>query len=624
MCGITGIYTFDGSFVSKEQIRHFTSPIQHRGMDGEAYEILNRGFLGLGHRRLSILDLSENGRQPMSYADERYWIAYNGEVYNFPEIKKELENKGHKFRSQSDTEVVLASYAEWGKACLDKFNGDWAMAIWDEREQELFLARDRFGVKPLYYYHKPGHVFAFSSETTSFKHLQGYRRNFNEQLLSININDPYALEGLGYTPFENILQILPGHCMIVKKGAEIQQKRWWHIAEHLTKDIPKSLDEQSEKFYDIFRDSCKIRLASDVPLGTALSGGVDSSAVYSVVSDILNNDLPDRVNDDSQRAFTAIFPGLPQDEQEYAQRASEYVGGNIQTIETTIDNLSKTIETETKKADFLSTSPIHSISSVYAGMKRSDISVSMDGHGVDEMMYGYRDMVYALYNHALFHGTQSETQEYTKVLQAMYHPDLWQSQKQKFEQSFLEKSRRENSLIYKLKKLIKSQPAYNSFLPVRLDSLSDKPYDFTSFPLSERMLYNQFFQHTLPALLRNFDRASMMNGVEIRMPFMDWRLVTYVFSLPVSSKIGMGFTKLILRQAMKGKMDESIRNRTFKVGIGSPVEHWFNGVLKEWVMDNIKEEELKEGIFSAYQKGALTSTQVRQAWMSLNVQLISD
>lgn len=636
MCGISGIYYKNNKFLTKEALEHFTDSMSHRGPDGAGYEILDEGHLGLGQRRLSILDLSEAGKQPMSYRDGRFWITYNGEIFNFLEVRDELQLLGHNFKSETDTEVILAAYAQWGKACLDKFNGMWAFAIWDDVEKTLFLARDRFGIKPLYYVHKPGKFFVFASETSAFKYLEGFKRELDEELLQLNIKDSYALEGLGYTPFKNIVQLLPGHCMVVTRKKEtITQTRWWHIDDHLHKEIPTTLEAQAEKFYELFRDACRIRLISDVPVATALSGGLDSSAVYSVVYDILQKESLGRVNTDSQRAFSAIFPGLPQNEKEYADAAARFVGGQINYIETDFDNLAQTIAKETESCDFISTSPITAISAVYKGMRANGITVSMDGHGVDEMLYGYRDMAYGLYNHALWQGTKSEATFYAQVIANMYHPDAQATQTSKFQQAIAEKEKREGQILYKLKRLIIPVTPSKAYLPVKLPSLSDRPYDFSNKPLPERMVYHEFLLHTLPALLRNFDRASMLNSVEIRMPFMDWRLVTYTFSLPTSSKIGQGFTKLLVREAMKGKMDESVRTRTFKVGIGSPVDYWFNGALKQWVMDSlgtVKGEwgmvnggditKFKESVFKEYKSGKLSPETVRKIWLGMNVELI--
>jgi asparagine synthase (glutamine-hydrolysing) len=623
MCGISGIYNLNKTPVSSQALINFTDSMFHRGPDGSGYELFDNETLGLGQRRLSILDLSEAGKQPMSYANGRYWITYNGEIFNFIEVREDLQQLGHTFKSDTDTEVILAAYAEWGNACLDKFNGMWAFAIWDERDKSLFLSRDRFGIKPLYYLHMPGKLFAFASETRAFKFLAGFKREIDEELLKINIHDSYALEGIGYTPFKDILQLLPGHNMLVTRDKEfVSQKRWWHIEDHLHKECPVKLQAQAEKFYELLRDACRIRLISDVPVATALSGGLDSSAVYSVIYDILQNECLGRVNKDSQRAFSAIFPGLPQNEKEYADVAASFVGGKVNNIETDFDNLAQTIAKETELCDFISTSPITAISAVYKGMKANGITVSLDGHGVDEMLYGYRDMAYSLYNYSLWQGSKEEAESYSSVIANMYHPDAQAAQHVKFQQAITEKEKREKQFSYKLKRLLKPIPESKEYLPVSLPSLSDRPYDFSHKSLPERMVYHEFFVHTLPALLRNFDRASMINSVEIRMPFMDWRLVTYVFSLPTSSKIGQGFSKLLLREAMKGKMDNSIRIRTFKVGIGSPIEYWFNGALKEWVLDFLKDSQEKEYINKAYKEGGLDTQQVINIWSGMNVGLI--
>jgi len=622
MCGIAGIYQFNQEKVNLQDLQMFTDSMFHRGPDGAGYELLADDKLGLGQRRLAILDLSESGHQPMYTPDQRYCITYNGEIFNFQEIKNELITLGFTFNSESDTEVILASFHQWGKDCLKRFNGMWAFAIWDNSEQELFLARDRFGIKPLYYLFEPEKRFVFASETRAFKYLNSFNRQIDNSLLDMNLKDPYALEGRGYTIFNNILQVLPGHYMVIKPKQKVQQKRWWHIADHLV-EVPKTIEEQTEKFYEIFRDACKIRLISDVPVSTALSGGLDSTAVYSTVYDIMQKETLSRVNKESQSAFTAVFPGMPQDERMYAQIAADYTGGKITFLETENSGLAQLVEKETELCDFINVSPISSISAVYKGMRANGIVVSLDGHGVDEMLYGYRDMVYSLYNNALWNENTETSENYRRVLMSMYHPDQQKDIIAKFDKQKSEKKIRDSSLVNKIKKYLRTAPLNSEYLTEQLPSLSDIPYDFSGFPLDKRMLLNEFFQHTLPALLRNFDRAGMMNSVEIRMPFMDWRLVSYIFSLPTESKIGDGFTKKIVREAMKGRMEESLRTRTYKVGIGSPVEYWFNSKLKDWALDTLKDNQLKnEAELTLKKDGKWSSLLVRDLWQSINVDLI--
>lgn len=622
MCGIAGIYQLNRQKVSKDALGRFTDSMVHRGPDSYGYELLDKDTLGFGQRRLAILDLSESGRQPMFYADERFCITYNGEIFNFLSIREELKSFGHVFKSDSDTEVILAAYMQWGPLCLKKFNGMWAFAIWDELNKEMFMARDRFGIKPLYYLYEESQRFVFASETRAFKFLDGFSREIDQTLLEYNLKDPYALEGLGYTIYKNIKQLLPGHFMTVKRNETCVQRRWFDINDCRI-EVPASFEDQAAKYADLFRDACRLRLISDVPVATALSGGLDSTAVYSTVYDIIKKESPERVNRDAQRAFTAIFPGLQNDEKEFAAKAAEYTGGPITYIECDAGSLAARIEKETELCDFLNVSPISAISSVYEGMRKNGVIVSMDGHGVDEMMYGYRDMVYGLYNDALWYGSMSDALKYQSVLVNLYHPSLRGPNEEKFKRQLEEKKKRESSIKYRIKKIVKPEVKNVDFVSLHLPELSDKPYNFDRKPVEERMLYNEFFQHTLPALLRNFDRAGMINSVEIRMPFMDWRLVAYTFALPTASKIGDGFTKRILREAMKGKMEESLRTRTFKVGIGSPIEHWMNTSLKDWTMDVLEDKSLRQQAEKAYSNGNIDAALCKEIWLAINLKLIS-
>jgi len=624
MCGIAGIYRLNSNPVQPKAFERFTDSMTYRGPDGAGYEYFEEHTLALGQRRLSILDLTEAGKQPMSYANGRYWITYNGEVFNFSELKKELIAKGFSFVSDTDTEVILASYIAWGKDCLHKFNGMWAFAIWDTQEKELFMARDRFGIKPFYYIYQSGLQLVFASETRAFKYLEGFQRSVDDYLLSLNRMDNYAIEGLGHTIFKEIKQILPGHCVLYKKGKDFVQKRWWHISDFDQQEIPKTQEEQAEKFYELFRDACRLRLISDVPVGTALSGGLDSTAVYSTVYDILKNESLGRVNKDSQRAFSAVFPGLQQDEREFAEKAVEFTGGSIQFIEMNMATLASDVERETELGDFMQTSPITAVSAVYKGMRQNGVMVSIDGHGVDEMLYGYRDMVYNLFNYHLYRREKDSYNKYREVLMKTYHPNDQKELITKLNYAeglrngFVPRVRRTLGSIF-VKKAHKLSSGGNSFLPKHMPQELGQPYDFSDKALPERMVYHEFFEHCLPALLRNFDRASMMNSVEIRMPFMDWRLVTYVFSLPTESKIGEGYSKLLVRKAMKGRMEESLRTRTFKVGIGSPVDHWLNGKLRYWAADMVSDRNFSDLL---HKDVILSTGQVTAVWQDINLKLI--
>lgn len=634
MCGIAGIWHLNGTALPPEKLRRFTDSIYERGPDGSGYELYDNGTLGLGHRRLSILDLSEAGHQPMSYADGRYHITYNGEVFNFGDIRKELQALGYQFRSDTDTEVILSAYIQWGQACLNRFNGMWAFAIWDNQDQHLFIARDRFGIRPLYYTLTADGVFAFNSETRAFKQLDGYRRELDAERAKIQ-SEGVRFHGYGHTIFKGIVQVLPGHCMTVRRGYEPVQKRWWDIRNHLRTDIPKTLKEQAEEYYQIFRDACRIRMISDVSVGTALSGGLDSSSVYSVVYDLIKEGSLERAPADAQRAFVATFPGLISDERHYAEEAVRYTNGPVVFLDQQYPDLAAQVENDTRLFDGLDNMPITAVSGIYRGMKREGITVSLDGHGVDEMLYGYRDMLYNLFYHFYAAGDRKRADMLKGIIVPSYHPD----EQEKALKNLKVMMDATDSPIQRLKQVVKKligKPGAVSQgygLDQRFATLGE-PYDFSGMNYADRMVYSETFVDTLPFIFREFDLAGMMNSVEIRMPFMDWRLVTYMFSLPFESKVGGEFNKLVLREAMKGRMAENIRTRKHKIGISSPTEHWFRTDLKPWVLDLfhsadfvsspiITDRQFGQRLKTAYDNNTLTLAMIRQAWQEINLQIIN-
>jgi len=324
---------------------------------------------------------------------------------------------------------------------------------------------------------------------------------------------------------------------------------------------------------------------------------------------------PERTHKNSQKAFTIAFSGLKNDERAYAEQAAKHVNGSITVKEQTADEIIHHLPLDTELMDYIG-KPITSIAAIYRAMKAEGISVSLDGHGVDEMMFGYRSMVYALYNHQLFTYKQDPT-DIGQVLKHLQHPEDREAFQKKLDENVRCKGLRENGLKAKMKQNLKLLLGKKSDLShevktADLPPLSDKPYDFSSYSLPDQLTYFEFFQNTLPSLLRNFDRAGMISSVEIRMPFMDYRLVEYVFSLPLGSKLGQRFTKLLLREAMKDKMDEDLRIRTFKVGVGSPLEYWLTSFMS--ISDQGK----------LILKGAKKIENSHYDWRKLNLSIIKE
>lgn len=607
MCGIAGIWHLNKKELTNDKLVRFTDSMIHRGPDGGGYHIFNDVALGFGHRRLSILDLTDSGKQPMSFADDRYWITYNGEVYNFIELKNELVLLGYTFKTDTDTEVILASYHCWGKKCMLKFNGMWAFAIYDTQEQKLFLARDRFGVKPLHYHFERNKLFAFASETIAFKKLDNFNRKINRTTLEHSINTFSSIEPWGYTIFDHIYQLLPGHYIELKQDSDLKQEKWWDTFENLV-STPVSYEDQVAEFKDLFADSCKLRMRSDVSIASALSGGVDSSAVYCMLHHLMSSsNNNERIPTNWQKAFVATFPNTSVDERRFAEEVIDYTKGQVNYIVPNYSNLVNDIEKATIMFDGITSTPITAVTDIYKSMRQNGITVSLDGHGVDEMLYGYNASAGEAFLSAKLSGDDEYAKDLLNTCLGMQleenRPALEKRLLYRYDniKMFEERMRNENIIKKKIKSVLK-----NRFRPDRavdalsksdwlrsektnsLDYLSSQHYKYNqSLSRAEMYLAKDFHINSIPYNLRDFDRAAMQNSIEIRMPFMDYRLVTYLFSLNTKSKIGDGFTKRILRDAMKGIMPESIRTRKLKIGLGAPMPEWFTNELKEYILDEI-------------------------------------
>jgi len=592
MCGIVGILRFDGSAIGEQELKAFNDSLAHRGPDGEGLYIDQENHIGLGHVRLSILDLSDAGRQPMYNQDNSLMITFNGEVYNYLELRSELKHKGYQFQTRTDTEVILAAYTEWGDDCIKRFNGMWAFAIWDKRRKQLFVSRDRFGVKPLYYAYKKGQYFVFASESIAFKHLSFFKKEFDADNLTKGIANVFYLEGVGETIYKGIHKLKPGHNIRIGPQKKISIHKWWETSENLV-EVPMRYDDQVEEFRRILIDACKLRLRSDVPIGIALSGGLDSSSIFGVIKHIEKTDRSGLQNlpSDWQKAFVASFPGTSIDEKNYADEVIRYTGGIASYIYPKEDQIVSQIVNQVRSEDFIYLSPpiVHTI---YQEMKSLGVVVSMDGHGVDEMLYGYPNMILewaqdeqdSMLSHSLMKTwsdiTLKEIENGGKVLtqnngsgnNSMYR-------------------RLYDNLIPDSLKLTYRKWSYQK----QIESKYLKRYSNSELTCKEwaqdklhyRIPYRKFHLDSIPTLLRNWDSASMQHGVEIRMPFMDYRLVSYVFSLPGNAKVRNYFSKSILRDAMKGFIPEGIRTRKDKIGINAPTAEWFNHPMNAFLMDAV-------------------------------------
>jgi len=589
MCGITGILNLDSKPVDLQELEKFTDSLAHRGPDGRGFFIDADSYIGLGHRRLAILDLSPKGHQPMCYADKRYWIVLNGEIYNFIEIRRELEIHGYSFISDSDTEVVLAAYDRWGKECVTRFNGMWAFAIWDRVEQTLFLSRDRFGVKPLYYY-EDGKRFAFASEMKAFRHLNRFPVEFDRGVVSQAFKAASKVEEKEECLLKGVKRLRGGYALEISRNKEKKLFRWWNTLDNL-ETVSHSVKKNVERFRELFFDACNIRMRSDVALGTALSGGLDSSSVLCTIRSI-RKDNPDglRLSRDWQKAFIATYPGTVQDERVFAEEVIGFTGTQGNWIE--IDPLH--LQNEISKIIF-HLEEIDAIHygpwMVYKAMREKGVYVSLDGHGGDELMAGYshhlnwamRDTVWPVPHPFKLHNLRETFRDMVPSQFGQHSP----------------------TLKYLLKKRLFANK-FDTFPALAHDKEKMGHFDCLSIGL-----YYDFHYSMLPTILRNFDRLSMAHGVEIRAPLMDWRLVCFVFSLSSQYKLSHGFTKWIFREAMKGILPESIRTRKLKLGFSNPFKEWSKSILKELIRDTVHSESF---IHSPFWDGKKVSHDLEHAY----------
>jgi asparagine synthase (glutamine-hydrolysing) len=547
----------------------------------------------------------------MPCVEGRYWVTFNGEIFNFVELRRELEARGHRFISETDTEVIGNAYRQWGPDCVLRFNGMWAFALWDTERRELFLSRDRFGIKPLHYMAEPNR-FVFASELKSFLHLRGFTARENEDVVKRALLSPYTIEAVEDTLLQGVQRLRGGHNMMVN-AAGIKIWRWWRTLDHVS-SAPRTLKEQAERFRELFFDACRLRLRSDVPLATCLSGGIDSSAVLCTLAALREQQMngtanTERLMYDSQRAFVATFPGTAWDERKYAELAVQHAGAEPRyrpiTPEMAIENLRQ------YAYDFegIGGSLVIPLWCIYRELRRDGVVVSLDGHGGDELLAGY-----------LFHLTKALRGQGSLLRAPLRTLDLVRTQHGMFSDGpqdspglvsllahsgivsndpFLRTANRwMNGIRRRARSGVPKSGTAAAFRPPEtqwmrpwedhhhyLDEEEEERAAIEALGVLNGQLYREFHYYVLPNILRNFDRCSMAHGVEVRMPFMDWRLVCFLFGLPEESKVGGGFTKRVLREAMRDTMPERLRTRKGKIGFNSPMPNWFNGVLDDWIWE---------------------------------------
>jgi len=582
MCGIGGVVQLNGQPVSESVLRSMASLLGHRGPDGQ--DVFTDGAVGLAHSRLAIFDLSDRGVQPMSFLNERYWITYNGEIYNFLEIRETLEKK-YKFASDTDTEVILAAFSEWGVDCVDKFNGMFAFAIWDAKEKFLHLFRDRFGVKPLYYYFD-GRIFAFASEIKGFLAIPEIDLRYDSEGLSTVLAYCHGSEGIETTAFQSVKKLLPGFSATLKISEKKPRiRRWWRLIDHLP-HISVKPQEQVEHFSELFLDACRLRMRSDVPIGICLSGGLDSSSVFSTVNLVLQqSELRARISSERQIAFILRFAKEDNEEQDLAEALAKDSGAKVEVLDERITNY---LQSESSTVDMLNqlrrlTYDFEGIGFIfpaqwqlYQEVQAKGIRVTLDGHGADECLYGYPEYSehYALESFCTF-VTAAQT-----LNGISDNPHTW---KEIARQNHLPENVEEQEIMGPFEPSWLAHPsAVSSYCRASPQEYVSDVWNADQGELDgmDHLFRVAYFQATcgfLQWVLRTYDLASMTHGVESRAPFLDWRLFCFAFALPSNRKIANGYGKRILRESMVGIVPDAIRLRQRKKGLHSPLNAMLSG-----------------------------------------------
>lgn len=583
MCGICGVITLKNK-IKGERLQKMSDTIAHRGPDGEGYWINKEGTVGLGHRRLSIIDLSDAGNQPMKYLD-RYILIFNGEIYNYLELKERLVIKGYCFHSHSDTEVLMALYDQHKEGCLQYLDGMFSFVLFDEKEKILFCARDRFGEKPFYYHYKEGNEFYFASEMKALW-AAGIQRQVNERMLFnyLAYGQLQNPEDLSETFYSGILKLEAAHFLKIDTSTVrvIDKRRYWNLSAEESENV--SLETVREKFKELFLTSVKRRLRSDVPVGSSLSGGLDSSLVVMTIDELKKG------TGQLQKTFSARFPGYLKDEGAYMQLVIDQCKVEPHFTFPTGESLLKNIE----KVFYHQEEPFGSASicaqyEVMKLAKGNNVTVLLDGQGADEILAGYHNYFPVFFKEL----KKIDYRLYQNEASAYFNTHKNSAVNPVIKKNLKTVLRNYVGGPYKLAKKVKQyyqqsfSPEFNSDF-YHANKKQVYPFKPVFSSLNNSLLWDTTVVG-LEQLLRYADRNSMAHSVEVRLPFLSHELVEFMFTLPANFKIKDGWTKWIMRQTFKNFLPDEIVWRKDKIGYEPPQQSWMeNKGMREILYCNRK------------------------------------
>lgn len=571
MCGIAGIIAKDKNIIRVETLKPMTDIIAHRGPDGDGLWISPNQEIGLGHRRLSIIDLSHEADQPMHYLN-RYTIVFNGEIYNYIELKTELLNQGYTFHTQSDTEVLMALFDRDREQCLQLLDGMFSFVLYDAKENIIFCARDRFGEKPFFYSYEKGRHFYFGSEMKCLW-AGGIPKEVNPKMLYNYMAYGFAdnQHDLSETFYKNCTRLPHGHYLILKPNELEISIHSYYTIQWQNQHATLSVEEAAETFNELFKTSVQRRLRSDVAVGSSLSGGLDSSLVVCVI------DALKKGTEQKQNTFSAVFPGFKKDERKYM----DYVIAKTQVephfVTPTDEDLIKDID----KLFYHQEEPFGS-ASIYVQYrvmqlaKENKVTVLLDGQGADEILAGYHGYYLQFFKDL----QKSDPALYKKELiqyEALHggseiNPNLNKGFMNKLKQG-ASKAMPSARVHYERYKQLKS-PFFNKdfFSTYHKESIVSGLF----LENLNQSLFHSTYERGLQELLRYADRNSMAHSREVRLPFLNHDLVDFIFSLPSSYKIHEGWTKWIMRKASNQILPQEICWRKDKIGYEPPQENWMD------------------------------------------------
>ncbi|MFZ6033692.1 MAG: asparagine synthase (glutamine-hydrolyzing) [Melioribacter sp.] len=610
MCGLAAVFLKVNNFsdISRRLVR-MTNIIKHRGPDDEGYLIVdnNNKFycfggndtklygsgndinylpqsninekhfdkkikIGLGFRRLSILDLTPSGHQPMSYAHSRYWIVFNGEIYNYLEIRNDLKNKNYNFQSNTDTEVIMAAYDYWGVGCLNKFNGMWAFILIDLQKQEVFIARDRFGIKPLYYY-KDNTKVLFASEIKQFLAFGGLEIEPDiEKIKNDLIVD--TREYTHETAFKNVYRFPNANFLKFNINnifeSDFKFNKYYNLSFLNENNYDNFSDmlarKYSEEYYSLLEDSVSLRLRSDVEVGTCFSGGLDSSSVVYIINKLLKG----KNSIEKQKTFSLVF-NSPQtkycDESLFIDKLSEKLNLNSFKIEPSLQDIIENYENMIFAMDTPQHSTLMSYLLTYKLAKSHGVTVTLDGQGADELQAGYTPYFRYYFANTTLGNMPSQIKKNYNLMEGS-------------------------------KNEIKTGIIFSVFNSLGLKNFVEKQLSKRNLQTPYKNVNEKLFEdfnENLITLFHYGDRGAMINSVESRFPMMDYRLVEFWMNLPFTYKIHNGYTKYIARLAMNKKLPDEIVWRRDKKGWEMPQKEWIKDGLGDIILSKVRKSDfLKE------------------------------